>query len=173
MLNEYLNDCPICLSNVTDITTTNCGHSYCKICIDNCLDSKPECPMCRQNIRYIKNSSETIRVVRYSINSNASNNRIINPEIFMYYYSRYKAYQLFNIVSIFYIIYNLYKINLLNNQNTILDKKLNDCIDNTTNLENYISDYTISNIRLENVQIIVNNIIRVCKMPIEYINMCI
>ena len=70
-------------------------------------------------------------------------------------------------------MYNLYKINLLNEQNSILDKKLNYCIDNTTNLENYINDYTISNIRLENVQIIVNNIIRVCKMPIEYINMCV
>ena len=50
MLNDNLNDCPICLSNITDTTTTNCGHSYCKICIDNCLDSKLECPMCRIEI---------------------------------------------------------------------------------------------------------------------------
>ena len=119
------------------------------------------------------NSSETIRVVRYSNNLNSSNNRAINPNIFTYYYSRYKAHQLFNIISIFYIIYNLYQINLLNNKNSILDKKLNICINNTTYLEKYINDYTISNIKLDNVQIIVNNIIRVCKMPIEYINMCI
>lgn len=169
MLYDNLNDCPICLSNITDTTTTNCGHSYCKICIDNCLDNKSECPMCRQNIKYIKNSSETIRVVRYS---NASTNSISN-EIFMHYYSRYKAFKLFNYISIIYILYTLYKMNSLYQHNNILYKKLNDCIDNTTNLENYINDYTIYNIRLENVQIIVNNIIRVCKMPIEYINMCI
>lgn len=172
MLNEYLNNCPICLSEITDNTTTNCGHSFCKTCIDNCLDNKIECPMCRQTIRYIKNLSETIRVVSYTNNSNSLSNPVINSEIFMYYYSRYKAHQIFNIVSIFYTFYNLYRINSLNGQNSILDKKLNDCIDNTTNLENYINEYTISNIKLENVEIIVNNIIRVCRIPIEYMNMC-
>tara|TARA_Y100001958_G_scaffold158540_1_gene156726 strand:- start:2464 stop:2973 length:510 start_codon:yes stop_codon:yes gene_type:complete len=169
MLNDNLNDCPICLSEIIDYTTTNCGHSYCKTCIDNCLDNKLECPMCRQNIKYIKNSSETIRVVRYS---NASTNNISN-ELFMHYYSRYNAFKLFNYISIIYILYTLYKMNSLYQQNSILNKKLNYCNNNIIVLENYINKYTFTNLKLENVKIIVNNIIRVCKMPLEYINMCI
>ena len=52
-------DCPICLETVypsmgTDITkvaaTTGCGHTFCKQCIYNWLETHKSCPMCRTPI---------------------------------------------------------------------------------------------------------------------------
>ena len=167
MLRESINECSICLSEIENITTTDCNHSYCKKCIDDCLDNKPECPLCRKNIKYLKNDKEIIRVVRYN-NFNASNNRGINPETFMYYYHRYKAYQILFSLSIVYSFYNLYKISEINYIIYEKNKKLTECINNNTELEN-----TISNDSFNNVQIAMRNLIHICKIPMKYFNSCI
>lgn len=167
MLRESINECSICLSEITNMTITDCNHTYCKQCIDDCLDNKPECPLCRKYIKYLKNDKETIRVVRYN-SSNTSNNRTVNPETFMYYYSRYKAYQIVFTMSIAYSLYNLYKISGLNYILDEKNKKLTECINNNTDLVN-----TISNESFENVQIAMDNLIHMCKIPIKYISGCI
>uniref|UniRef100_A0A6C0CXA3 RING-type domain-containing protein n=1 Tax=viral metagenome TaxID=1070528 RepID=A0A6C0CXA3_9ZZZZ len=167
MLRESINECSICLSEIENITTTDCNHSYCKKCIDDCLDNKPECPLCRKNIKYLKNDKETIRVVRYN-NINASNNRVINPEPFMYNYSRYKVYRFGVTLSFTYILYQLYKISALNYIIEINDKKIAECINNNTELEN-----TISNNSYNNIHMAMSNLIHICKIPIKYFNNCI
>ncbi|XP_063284295.1 E3 ubiquitin-protein ligase Midline-1-like [Pelobates fuscus] len=44
--------CSICLNIYTDPVTLTCGHSYCRVCIDNVLDTQGvrgySCPECRQ-----------------------------------------------------------------------------------------------------------------------------
>ena len=167
MLRESINDCSICLSEIENITTTDCNHSYCKKCIDDCLDNKPECPLCRKNIKYLKNDKETIRIVRYN-NSNASNNRVINPETFIYYYSRYKAYKIFFLASIMYSLYNFYKISEINSIINEKNKKITECINNNTELEN-----TTFNESFNNVQIAMSNLIHICKVPVKYFSNCI
>ena len=167
MLRESINDCSICLSEIENITTTDCNHSYCKQCIDDCLDNKPECPLCRKNIKYLKNDKEIIRVVRYN-NLNASTNQVINPETFMYYYSRYKTYKILFLASIIYSLYNFYKISEINDIIYEKNKKLTECISNNTEILD-----TISNESFENVQIVMNNIIYICKIPMKYINGCL
>lgn len=165
MLRESINECAICLSEIENMTTTDCNHSYCKQCIDDCLDNKPECPLCRKNIKYIKNNKETIRVVRYA---NASNNRGIDRDTFMYYYSRCKAYQILFSLSITYSLYNLYRIADLNYLIDEQNKKLTECINNNTELKKIISNESY-----ESVEIVMDHLINICKIPMKYINSCI
>uniref|UniRef100_A0A8D0H993 RING-type domain-containing protein n=1 Tax=Sphenodon punctatus TaxID=8508 RepID=A0A8D0H993_SPHPU len=35
--------------------TTPCGHTFCKECLERCLDHRPNCPLCKQSLReYLK-----------------------------------------------------------------------------------------------------------------------
>jgi SNF2 family DNA or RNA helicase len=47
--NEDTN-CIVCFDNMTDPVLTHCGHMFCRECIMRCLDIKPECPLCKNNI---------------------------------------------------------------------------------------------------------------------------
>ncbi|ODN06350.1 E3 ubiquitin-protein ligase RNF8 [Orchesella cincta] len=38
--------CPICRDTIIDSTAISCGHKYCLACIDECLRTKPVCPLC-------------------------------------------------------------------------------------------------------------------------------
>ena len=43
-------DCSLCFRLFYQPITTSCGHTYCKSCIDRCLDHKRECPLCKTAI---------------------------------------------------------------------------------------------------------------------------
>jgi len=71
MMNEYENDgekylkkfvdslqffgkaftCPICLSLLKNAYTTACLHSFCEDCLRKWMKSKPNCPLCKQQIK--------------------------------------------------------------------------------------------------------------------------
>ena len=54
-----------------DLCTTNCGHTYCKGCLDIWMNRlKTECPICRQNILYFMYNNNQIRPVFTRINNN-------------------------------------------------------------------------------------------------------
>ncbi|XP_953172.1 uncharacterized protein TA08820 [Theileria annulata] len=40
-------ECPICFNILYKPVTTSCGHNFCKFCIDQAIDSSPNCPLCR------------------------------------------------------------------------------------------------------------------------------
>jgi len=43
--------CPLCLDSAETLTTTLCGHVFCRECITAALNVKPECPVCRSYVR--------------------------------------------------------------------------------------------------------------------------
>ena len=57
--------CSVCLTEeINDRCQTNCGHGYCKECLDSWFDrGNKSCPLCRQDIQYITHGDETYRVV--------------------------------------------------------------------------------------------------------------
>ena len=59
-------ECAICLETILDLDRciNNCGHSFCKSCIDGWLDQgKHKCPLCRQNIQYFQHNNKEYRLV--------------------------------------------------------------------------------------------------------------
>lgn len=34
--------------------TTPCGHTFCKECLERCLDHRPNCPLCKQSLREVR-----------------------------------------------------------------------------------------------------------------------
>ncbi|GCC49120.1 hypothetical protein chiPu_0033625, partial [Chiloscyllium punctatum] len=46
--------CPICLSLLSDASTLDCGHTFCRVCITGYWDSVPaavpSCPQCRRPV---------------------------------------------------------------------------------------------------------------------------
>merc|ERR550534_2064197 len=49
-------DCPLCLRLYWQPVVTSCGHTYCKVCLEQALDHNPQCPQCRTSISMPGNS---------------------------------------------------------------------------------------------------------------------
>ncbi|XP_026676755.1 LOW QUALITY PROTEIN: LON peptidase N-terminal domain and RING finger protein 3 [Diaphorina citri] len=43
-------DCILCRSTIWKPVTTPCGHSYCWMCLDRCLDYSSSCPLCKTSL---------------------------------------------------------------------------------------------------------------------------
>ncbi|XP_026532356.1 LON peptidase N-terminal domain and RING finger protein 1 isoform X1 [Notechis scutatus] len=43
-------ECSLCLRLFFHPVTTPCGHTFCKKCLQRCLDHAPECPLCKENL---------------------------------------------------------------------------------------------------------------------------
>ena len=69
--------CSICLISPIpdlDLCITNCGHTYCKECLDEWMNRlEKKCPICRQDIIYYMYNNNQIRPVLSIINNNYQN----------------------------------------------------------------------------------------------------
>lgn len=45
-----LSECPICLDLITSGSMTPCGHLFCTQCLTDCIQTVPQCPLCRSSI---------------------------------------------------------------------------------------------------------------------------
>lgn len=65
-----MNECSICLNDeIEDFnkSTNNCGHSFCKSCLDIWLNKgNDNCPICRQKIEYFEYRNEKYRLLYIS-----------------------------------------------------------------------------------------------------------
>ncbi|NWR59488.1 LONF1 protein, partial [Bucorvus abyssinicus] len=51
-------ECSLCIRMFFEPVTTPCGHTFCKECLERCLDHRPNCPLCKQSLReYLKAGS--------------------------------------------------------------------------------------------------------------------
>uniref|UniRef100_A0A8C5M4M8 LON peptidase N-terminal domain and RING finger protein 1 n=1 Tax=Leptobrachium leishanense TaxID=445787 RepID=A0A8C5M4M8_9ANUR len=54
-------ECSLCIRMFLEPVTTPCGHTFCRECLERCLDHQPYCPLCKQSLK------EFLRVGCYSI----------------------------------------------------------------------------------------------------------
>lgn len=52
-VNKYPKFCSICQENVLNSVQVDCGHSYCKECIEQYTQKNVNCPLCRKGIKNI------------------------------------------------------------------------------------------------------------------------
>merc|ERR1719510_333945 len=50
-------ECSVCTDIFDDATTTNCGHTFCRKCIEKCLERKQPCPLCRSVVNHISSNA--------------------------------------------------------------------------------------------------------------------
>ncbi|XP_044151438.1 LON peptidase N-terminal domain and RING finger protein 1 [Bufo gargarizans] len=43
-------ECSLCIRLFYEPVTTPCGHTFCKKCLERCLDHTPQCPLCKQSL---------------------------------------------------------------------------------------------------------------------------
>ncbi|XP_060103350.1 LON peptidase N-terminal domain and RING finger protein 1 [Heteronotia binoei] len=54
-------ECSVCMRLVFHPVTTPCGHTFCKNCLQRCLDYGPQCPLCKENLaEYLANRKYSI-----------------------------------------------------------------------------------------------------------------
>ncbi|XP_066574383.1 LON peptidase N-terminal domain and RING finger protein 1 isoform X2 [Amia ocellicauda] len=44
-------ECSLCLRLFYEPVTTPCGHTFCKSCLERCLDHTPRCPLCKESLK--------------------------------------------------------------------------------------------------------------------------
>lgn len=43
-------ECSLCYRLLHEPVTTPCGHSFCRPCLDRCLDHQSNCPLCKSTL---------------------------------------------------------------------------------------------------------------------------
>lgn len=46
-------ECTLCCRLMWHPVTTPCGHSFCRTCLDRCLDHTPSCPLCKTSLEQV------------------------------------------------------------------------------------------------------------------------
>ncbi|KAM4585190.1 LON peptidase N-terminal domain and RING finger protein 1 [Odontesthes bonariensis] len=44
-------ECSLCMRLFYEPVTTHCGHTFCKNCLERCLDHTPQCPLCKESLK--------------------------------------------------------------------------------------------------------------------------
>ncbi|XP_061743785.1 LON peptidase N-terminal domain and ring finger 1, like [Nerophis ophidion] len=44
-------ECSLCMRLLYEPVTTPCGHTFCKTCLERCLDHTPQCPLCKESLK--------------------------------------------------------------------------------------------------------------------------
>ncbi|XP_077427530.1 LON peptidase N-terminal domain and RING finger protein 1 [Vanacampus margaritifer] len=44
-------ECSLCMRLFYEPVTTPCGHTFCKSCLERCLDHSPHCPLCKEGLK--------------------------------------------------------------------------------------------------------------------------
>ncbi|KAJ8262324.1 hypothetical protein GJAV_G00165160 [Gymnothorax javanicus] len=44
-------ECPLCMRLFYEPVTTPCGHTFCRCCLERCLDHMTQCPLCKNDLK--------------------------------------------------------------------------------------------------------------------------
>ncbi|NXY46316.1 LONF1 protein, partial [Ceuthmochares aereus] len=57
-------ECSLCMRLFFEPVTTPCGHTFCKGCLERCLDHSPQCPLCKESLKeYLASRKYSITVL--------------------------------------------------------------------------------------------------------------
>ncbi|XP_072537352.1 LON peptidase N-terminal domain and RING finger protein 1 [Salminus brasiliensis] len=80
-------ECPLCMRLFYEPVTTPCGHTFCKNCLERCLDHSPQCPLCKESLKmYLASRRYSITQVlddiikQYLSEEHAGRQRVHNEE---------------------------------------------------------------------------------------------
>lgn len=179
-LDQSIDPCSICLEEIAtdDEWINNCGHSFCKSCMDQYLDlGKIECPLCRQKIRYFEYNSERFRLILKNVNQ-----RHVEPSDPNTVVVDRKKYKFFRIIFIGLFVSNIVNMfmgDVYTAQQNILLKQYQDCERNITdlqsdivNLEETITDISTSEYAYYFVIDKLRGLQTNCYLPVTLINTC-
>lgn len=157
-------DCSICLNEEIeqlDKCINNCGHIFCKSCLDTWLNrGNSECPLCRQKIEYFEYRSEKYRLINISTQTDRSINPVTiyrtNPKIIILL----RIIGLITSVGFFIQAYFVYNLHSENNE-------LKNEYENKLNIYKYLFNNVI-NVKINNN---FNNYIN-CLVPKHFVDIC-
>ena len=138
-LDHSIDPCSICLDEIAtdDEWINNCGHSFCKSCMDQYLDlGKIECPLCRQPIQYFEYNSEHFRLILKKVNETRQNR--LNPNELIVDRKKYMIYRFVFMALFTTNIVDMFMSNIYTAQQNLLLEKYNECEKNNTDLNNDI-----------------------------------
>jgi len=179
-LDQSIDPCSICLDEIAtdDEWINNCGHSFCKSCMDQYLDlGKIECPLCRQKIRYFEYNSERFRLILKNVNQ-----RLVEPPDPNTIVVDRKKYKFFRIIFIGLFVSNIVNMfmgDVYTAQQNLLLKQYQDCERNITdlqgdivNLEETITDISTSEYAYYFIIDKLRGLQTSCYLPVTLINTC-
>tara|TARA_B100000212_G_C27289819_1_gene496753 strand:- start:44 stop:562 length:519 start_codon:yes stop_codon:yes gene_type:complete len=171
-----MTECSICLIPTIEERekcTNDCGHSFCKSCLDTWLNrGKFSCPLCRNPITYFDYNSEKYRLIkipqRNPINQNQQHQFptvTINKSVF-------KCLKFVAFIVTSGVLFQGYLIHHLNSRYNSLKEKY---IIDTNNYNKFIHDYNTINLE-EQTQVslfnpIINEYLK-CWIPDYFIRSC-
>ncbi len=179
--------CSVCLLSIdSDSYTTNCNHTFCKVCIEEWFNNNHnDCPMCRTRINECIHNYENTKIKIYFLNNNENNqnqdNRIeLENRILRNIVKRYNCSLCF-ILGLFLwdklTNYNCIRnYNLLKSEYDILFenyKALNNSYNNLYNKDFCSYDINDMNDYVDISLYSYHKIIGVCSIPVEYLYSCI
>ena len=135
--------CAICLDTIVDEQEciNNCGHKFCKPCLDNYLDSgKIECPLCRQPIQYFEHNSEHFRLILKKVTDRQREPRVLQPNHLVVDRKKYMIYKFIFIALFTTNIMDMFMHKIYDAQQNLLLEKYQACEKNNTDLQNRIVD---------------------------------
>lgn len=156
------NECSICLSEEIeqlDKCKNNCGHIFCKGCLDIWLNrGNNDCPLCRQKIEYYEYRNEKYRLINIQRQTVTSTRTVfrINPKIII-------LMRVMGLIVSVGFLMQAYFIYSLHRENNDLKSKY----------ENKLNIYNTFFSNVINVKILNNNNNYMnCIVPRHYIDIC-
>jgi hypothetical protein len=166
-----MDSCSVCLTPEIpegSRCSTDCGHMYCKECLDRWFDrGNRSCPLCRTDIQYIQQGENNYRIVLKRIRAQGAN---LNRERYMYIHLRfYKCIQISFIAMTGLIIFGLSNsyLNHLDRNELVRDYKV--CARNLANHERVIQ---IINAEATSVRVSMNQESKWCSIPDYFLSLC-
>ncbi len=153
--------CTICMKedlNDEEIYFTNCDHEFCKSCLDDWFQrGNQSCPLCRTEIDTYKYKDENYKlIIHETINENETQinldntrelRRLLDTNTIFRTLAKQNArlrIYLFLTMSGFLLTFNNY-LSLVNNYSE-LNKEYNGCMNDNTNLTDYLNNCLDSNL---------------------------